>query len=116
MKNNKRKLALACLSLFASLPLLGGCSGYLIDDGSYTIADITTALDDDGNTVVTITFNEDKDPVVFTIDKGTSGANGNGIANISAATDENGNIVLTITYTDPDTSPDRKSTRLNSSH
>ncbi|MCH3909039.1 MAG: InlB B-repeat-containing protein [Bacilli bacterium] len=105
MKNNKRKLALACLSLFASLPLLGGCSGYLIDDGSYTIADITTALDDDGNTVVTITFNEDKDPVVFTIDKGTSGANGNGIANISAATDENGNIVLTITYTDPDTSP-----------
>jgi hypothetical protein len=85
--------------------MVTSCGSSFVGDDSYTIKDVTTQKDDDGNTTVTISFNEDKSPVVFTIDKGTAGENGNGIANVTATTTENGEVVLTITYTDTTMAP-----------
>ncbi len=90
-------LLVAC-ALFATTSLTGcntffGGSDYLIDD-------VTTKVDDKGNTIVTISFGDNTVPdVVFSIPKGIDG---NGIKDVKSEYDEVGlRVKITIIFTDP---------------
>ncbi len=86
-------LPIGCLSLSSCSAFFGG--GYLINE-------VTTTVDQDGNTIVTISFDDDSiEPVVFTIPRGISGHDGVGIKEVLTEVDsETGMLILTITYTD----------------
>lgn len=89
-----------CFAVFASSCMLG--SG-----DALAVAGITTDLQDDGSTKVTITYtDEDIDPTVFYIPAGDKGERGNGIEDITYAPNaDNTATVVTITYTDDDREP-----------
>ena len=82
---------------------LTGCSGgFFGDDEVVSIESIETSLDEDGNTVVTIIYNNlDYEPVTFTIPKGNDGKAGYGISGITQVPDAFGNVVVTISFEDP---------------
>lgn len=80
------------------------CSSFFGDD-SYSIVDTKTQIDEKtGDTIVTITFSDGKDPLTFTIPKKISGTDGVGIESITSEMINN-NVILTITYTDHSMSP-----------
>jgi hypothetical protein len=83
------------------------CScGSFFSEPTYSIKDVTSAPDADGNTMVTITFTGGKSPVTFTIDKGLSGKDGVGIRSVTSKTSTDGNsVTLTITFTDSTMAP-----------
>lgn len=98
----KKGIMLLCLSL--TIGGLTSCSSFF-SGNEYTISDVTSKTDLDGNTIVTITFNEiGKDPLEFTIPKGMSGKDGVSILNVSSTLKDN-YVTLTITYTDASISP-----------
>ena len=103
--NKSKKLLLSAWLLLGGL-VLSSCSSFFGDSG-YLITNLTTRVDEDGNTIVTITFDdEDISPVTFTIPKGISGEPGVGIASITPKFDSEKQIVtLTITYTDETLEP-----------
>ena len=103
--NKSKKLLLSAWLLLGGLAL-SSCSSFFGDSG-YLITNLTTRVDEDGNTIVTITFDdEDISPVTFTIPKGISGEPGVGIASITPKFDSEKQIVtLTITYTDETLEP-----------
>lgn len=90
-------LFVAC-SLLLATPLTA-CSTFF-GGSEYLIDDVTAVTNDNGDTVVTITFSDNTVPnVVFTIPKGQEG---NGIKDIKSEYDENGQrIKITISFTDP---------------
>lgn len=103
-----KKFAKVCLTLL-SLSLVGGtlasCGDFFGSD-SYSIKDVVSTTDSEGNAVVTISFNENKDPVTFTVSKGVAGKDGVGIASVTGKTSEDGkSVILTITFTDASVAP-----------
>ena len=73
------------------VPVINGKDGV-------SIVNIETTIEENGDTKVTISFdNEGMDPVDFTIPKGETG---NGIKSITQDYDDNGNTIVTISYTD----------------
>jgi hypothetical protein len=103
--NKIKKSLLSVCALLLFVPVSVGCSSSFIGDESYTIKDVTSHQDENGNTVVVISFNEDgKAPLTFTIAKGETGEAGNGIASIDAVVESEA-VVLTITYTDSTMAP-----------
>lgn len=79
---------------------LASCSFVATDqDTALYIQNVETELDEDGNTVVTIYYqNEDQAPLTFTIPKGETG---NGIRSIQQKQSEDGkSTIITISYTD----------------
>ena len=98
---NKNKGFILSLGLLFSSLSLSSCSAFFGGNEGYLIEDLTTRVDEDGNTIVTITFdNEDVNPVTFTIPKGMSGETGIGIDHITSNLNSEGTILtLTIYYT-----------------
>lgn len=101
-----RLFLLSALMLFS----LSSCSSFFADDGMM-IDSITTEMDADGNTIVTIAFTDDYyDNVEFTIpapedgETGPQGPIGNGIRSITKVTEE-GQDYLLITFTDENMAP-----------
>lgn len=103
MKRHLRK-GIMFLTLALTLGGLTSCSSFF-NGSEYTISDVTSKTDIDGNTIVTITFNESgKDPLTFTIPKGMSGKDGVSIKNVVSSIKDNV-VTLTIVYTDASISP-----------
>ena len=94
------------LGLLISSVSLSSCSAFFGSDAGYLISDMNTTIDNEGNTVVTITFdNEEVAPLVFTIPKGMSGS---GIKNIESSLNSDGTrVILTIHYDDESKEPTR---------
>ncbi len=103
----KRNKLLLSFCLLIGCLNLSSCSAFFGGDEGYLISDLSTTTDSEGNTIVTITFdNEDIAPVVFTIPKGLSGDPGVGIKSITPSLNSEGNeVTLTITYTDSSLEP-----------
>ena len=76
--------------------LLSSCSLLFGEEQSYMIESVTSVVDQEGNTRVTITFREDaREDFVFTIPSGTTGIDGSTIKDVTAKI-EGEEIVLTI--------------------
>lgn len=89
----KRKFLLPLLSLPL---LLSSCSLLFGEEQSYMIESVTSVVDQEGNTKVTIAFREDaREDFVFTIPSGTTGIDGSTIKDVTAKI-EGEEIVLTI--------------------
>jgi hypothetical protein len=65
--------------LLSGALLFGGLSSCSVfdsffgeEDTTYSIKDVITSTDDDGNTIVTITFTSSRDPITFTLPKGNT--------------------------------------------
>lgn len=111
MRKTMKKIRLFFLSLLSFLSL-SSCASFFSDPGRQ-IDDIVTRQEENGDTVVTITFTDNfYDPVVFTIpapEDGTPGPQGpigNGIEGIEKVT-EGGRDYLLITFTDDGMEPAR---------
>ena len=97
MKRTSKLLALSLLSLTCLAVPLTACDSFTGGDG-YTIANIVTSKNGEGDTVVVISFTDDAaDPVTFIIPAGDDGV---GIANVEA-TVQNNTLSIVISYTDP---------------
>lgn len=95
---SKSKL-LFLLGLSCFIGPLSSCSAFFGGD-EYTITDTQVTTDENGDTIVTITFSgENIAPLTFTIPSVTDGVDGNGIANISSTLVDD-EVTLTISYTD----------------
>ena len=103
----KFKGILLSLGLVLSSICLASCSAFFGGDEGYLISDMTTKVDEEGNIIVTITFDDEEvKPLVFTIPKGISGETGVGIDHIEHSLDsESGIVTLTIYYTDESLEP-----------
>ena len=101
-----RNLLLGALLVF-SLPSLSACGFFAEEENGYLISDVTTDVDNQGNTVVTISFNsEDKPSVSFTLPKGADGKEGVSIKDVTSEFQEEYNRVkLTVTFTDSNKEP-----------
>lgn len=101
MKSRLLKRSLILLSaLFLTIPL-ASCTAFFGDpNAGKAIDNITTSVDSNGNTIVTITFvDKEDDPVIFTIPKGQDGV---GISKVETAVSPDGkSVILTIKYNDP---------------
>lgn len=76
--------------------LLSSCSLLFGEEQSYMIESVTSVVDQEGNTKVTIAFREDaREDFVFTIPSGTTGIDGSTIKDVTAKI-EGEEIVLTI--------------------
>lgn len=101
MKIKIKKILLAVFFCFFLIFPLSSCGFFDMGDTGSAISEITTKVEDNGDTTITIVFtDEEKEPVVFSIPKGSTGSTGNGIASITQEVAENGNVILTITFTD----------------
>ena len=101
-----RKLLLGLAMPFLATSLTSCAGGFFGGDDVVSIDSIETSTDEEGNTVVTITYTDaDLDPVTFTIPKGNDGDKGNGIQSVTQVPDAFGNTVVTITFTDPKMEP-----------
>ena len=97
MKRTSKLLTLSLLSLSCLALPLTACDSFTGGDG-YAIASIITNKNNEGDTVVVISFEDDAaDPVTFIIPAGDDGV---GIANIDA-TVSNNSLSIVISYTDP---------------
>lgn len=92
-----RKCLLA-LGMVASVASASSCSAFFGGD-EFAITDTNIETDENGNTIITITFSEDVEPLTFTIPSVINGEDGNGIDDITASLDD-GSVTLTIHYTD----------------
>lgn len=102
----KLLLALTLPTMAISLNACADSMGFFGDNGTLSIESITTALDEDGNTIVTITYNDlDYDPVSFIVPKGNDGEMGNGIKEIRQEADQFGNVTVTIYFTNTSIEP-----------
>lgn len=101
-----RNLLLGALLVF-SLPSLSACGFFAEEENGYLISDVTTDVDNQGNTIVTISFSsEDKPSVSFTLPKGADGQEGVSIKDVTSEFQEEYNRVkLTITFTDSNKEP-----------
>lgn len=81
---------------------LSSCSSFMGDDGML-IEEVTTKLNEDGSTTITISFTDDNEDVVFTIPQGETGLAGVGIKDITEEKTEEGKSSLLITLTDDST-------------
>ena len=99
-----KKLLVGTMLAFAPITTLTGCSEFFGDEG-YIITNVTTTHnEEEGYTLVTITFSDEEvAPVTFKIDDGETG---NGIDDITAQPTQNGeSILLTIIYSDKSKDP-----------
>lgn len=106
----KKKIFTFLCFIFMSFGMFTGCSGFVVDDESLYISNITSQVLEDGTTMVTIIYTDDEiEPVVFYIPKGQTGEtgqSGNGIKEISYIVNETtGYLEVTITFTDPSMEP-----------
>lgn len=101
MISKLKKALLISVMALGSISLTS-CSSFMQAEYN-SIASITTDTDENGNTIVTITFtDETMAPVVFIVpkgDKGDAGNNGVGIENITYETGEDGKTTVTISFT-----------------
>ena len=83
------------------MPVLNACSFLRSENKDVaSIADITYEVDSDGNTIITITYTDDREPDVFAIPKGVDGKEGNGIKSIDYDQDEAGYTTVNIVLED----------------
>ena len=106
----KKKILTFLCFIFMTFGMFTGCSGFVMDDESLYISNITSQVLEDGTTMVTIIYTDDEiEPVVFYIPKGQTGETGeagNGIKEISYEVNETtGYLEVTITFTDPAMEP-----------
>ncbi len=100
----KKGILLLLSIAFLSAPL-SSCDLIFGATESYMIEDVTSAIDNEGNTVVTISFRDDARPdFTFTVPTGEDGESGATIKDVTAVP-EGEEIVLTITYTDENKEP-----------
>lgn len=104
MKNSKliKKLFVAGMLSFLPITSLTACNAFFGEEG-YVITDVSTAhYQDEGYTLITITFSDETvEPISFKI---YDGDEGNGIKDITAQA--NGDFVtLTVIYTDTNKDP-----------
>ena len=93
-----RKVLLAA-SIFSTIGSLSSCSAFFGGD-DFTITDTKVEQNENGDTIVTITFSGDNiEPLTFTIPKVQNGSDGNGISSITPVL-KDGSVELTIKYTD----------------
>lgn len=98
-KNFLFKKCVLAIGLFSSIAVLSSCSAFFGGD-EFTITDTSIEQNENGDTIVTITFSgDDVDPLRFTIPKVQNGVDGNGIASITPVLNEE-SLELTIKYTD----------------
>ena len=83
------------------MPLLNACSFFRNNDNEAVgIKEVLVDYDDEGNAVITINYTDKhKQPVTFTLPKGTDGEIGNGIKKIDYKQDEYGATTVTISFT-----------------
>lgn len=99
---------LMSITMLVSMPSLTGCFGF--GGESLAIESITTQKQENGDTVVVITYADGyTDPTIFTIPAGQNGENGqdgNGIKDITYKKSETGvNTIVTITFTNERNEP-----------
>lgn len=88
-----KKFALA-VGLFSPIATLSSCSAFFGGD-EYTITDTNVETDENGNTVVTVSFSgEDIAPLTFTIPATTKG-----ISSVTSTVEDN-QVTLTINFND----------------
>ena len=101
MRNKRFKKFLLTCTCLASLLGSTSCASFFggANEG-YSIADTKVTTNENGDTIVTLTFNsEEIEPLVFTIPASKDGADGNGIASVTSEIQDQ-NVILTIKYTD----------------
>lgn len=99
------KKIIITFGLIVSPLTLSSCSMFFGSSG-YLISDITSRVDDEGNTILTITFDDESiEPKTITIPKGISGDPGIGIDHIEHSLSDDNILTLTIYYTDDSLEP-----------
>ena len=98
MKKNLLKV-LTISTMCLGMPLLNACSFFRSEDKeAIGIKEILVDYDNDGNAIITINYTDKhKEPVTFTLPKGTDGEIGVGIKKIDYEQDEYGATTVTIT-------------------
>ena len=83
------------------MPLLNACSFFRSNDSeALGIKEILVDYDEEGNAIITINYSDKhKQPVTFTIPKGTDGEIGTGIKKVDYEQDEYGATTVTISFT-----------------
>ena len=83
------------------MPLLNACSFFRsADNEAVGIKEVLVDYDEDGNAIITINYTDKhKEPVTFTLPKGTDGEIGAGIKKIDYEQDEYGATTVTISFT-----------------
>ena len=83
------------------MPLLNACSFFRSNDSeALGIKEILVDYDEEGNAIITINYSDKhKQPVTFTIPKGTDGEVGTGIKKVDYEQDEYGATTVTISFT-----------------
>lgn len=98
MKKCFNKIML-CLSILGIGSSLASCTSFFGNSAS-TISDITSKIDENGNTILTVSFNEESiSPIEVTIPRG------NGIDHIEHSINNETSLDLTIYYTDSNKEP-----------
>ena len=99
MKKLFKVLAISTMCL--GMPLLNACSFFRSNDNEAVgIKSINVDRDEDGNAVITISYTDKhKEPVTFTLPKGSDGETGNGIKRIDYDQDDYGSTTVTISFT-----------------
>lgn len=100
-----RKMCLT-LSILLGSVAMSSCSAFFGSD-ELTISSTDVKTDENGNTIVTITFtDENKSPLTFTIPNAIDGEDGVGIATVTSELSEDKTLVtIIITYTDANREP-----------
>jgi len=100
----KKKILAFLGSIFIGLGTLTSCGGFVMNDESLVISNITSEALLDGRTLITITYtDEEVEPLKIYLDKGAKGdvgETGNGIKEISYDYDKNGDYIVTVSFTD----------------
>ncbi len=108
-----KRLALFFFSFFMLIGI-SSCGFFNTGNEGIMIDSITSVLEEDGSTTITIYFtDEDTDPISFTIpagsqgEQGETGATGVGIDHIDTVEDEENRVlIITIYFTDEDMDPE----------
>lgn len=97
-KNDRRVL----ISIAACGVLLNGCAFITgnEENEAVTIDKVTTKTLSNGDTEVTITYTDEREPTVFTIPKGNEGKAGNGISDITSKKNDDGSLNVVVSFTD----------------
>ena len=99
MKKLFKVMAISTMCL--GMPLLNACSFFRSGNNEETgIKEILVDYDEEGNALITINYTDKhKQPVTFTIPKGTDGEVGTGIKKVDYDQDEYGATTVTISFT-----------------
>ena len=100
MKKKLLKL-LTVSTICLGMPLLNACSFFRSNDNQAVgIKEVLVDYDEDGNAIITINYTDKhKEPVSFTLPKGTDGEIGTGIKKVDYEQDEYGATTVTISFT-----------------